>query len=58
MNYDEQIWLRQRVRRMPALLRFAKEPHGESGLLELTADTEKRLDPLENGQLGKVPQSN
>lgn len=31
---------------MPALLRFAKEPRVESGLLELTAGSEKRLDPL------------
>ena len=35
---DEEIWLRHRVIRMRALLRFAREPHVESGLRELIAD--------------------
>lgn len=55
---DEEIWLRHRVIRMRALLRFAREPHVESGLRELIADAEKRLEPLENGQSGVPAQSN
>jgi hypothetical protein len=55
---DEEIWLRHPVIRMRALLRFAREPHVESGLRELIADAEKRLEPLENGQSAGPAQSN
>jgi hypothetical protein len=55
---DEEIWLRHRVIRMRALLRFAKEPCVERGLRELIADAEKRLEPLENGQGTMAAQSN
>jgi hypothetical protein len=55
---DEEIWLRHRVIRMRALLRFAKEPCVESGLRELIADAEKRLEPLANGQSPMAVQSN
>jgi hypothetical protein len=43
---------------MRALLRFAREPHIESGLRELIADADKRLEPLENGQSTVAVRSN
>jgi hypothetical protein len=47
-------WLRHRLRRLRTILRYAKEPRVESGLRELIADAEERLDLLERQ---KVPQS-
>jgi hypothetical protein len=43
---DELTWLR-RVVRMRTILRFAKDPRTETGLRELIADAEARLDVLE-----------
>jgi hypothetical protein len=42
------------LRRLRAILRYAKEPRVEGGLRELIADAEERLDLLEQQ---KVPQS-
>jgi hypothetical protein len=50
----EENWLRHRLRRLRTILRYAKEPRVESGLRELIADAEERLDLLE---LQKLPQS-
>jgi hypothetical protein len=50
----EENWLRHRLRRLRTILRYAKEPRVESGLRELIADAEERLDLLERQ---KVPQS-
>ncbi len=50
----EAIWLRHRVRRLRTILRYAKEPRVESGLRELIAQAEERLDLLEQQQ---VPQA-
>jgi hypothetical protein len=55
---EDEIWLRHRVIRMRALLRFTREPYVESGLRELIADAEKRLEPLENGQSTVPAESN
>jgi hypothetical protein len=44
---DELTWLRHRVVRMRTILRFAKDPRTETGLRELIADAEARLDVLE-----------
>jgi hypothetical protein len=55
---DHEAWLRYRIKRLRALLRFANEPHVESGLRELIADAEERLEPLENWQGGIAQQSN
>ena len=46
----EEIWLRHRLRRLRALLRYAKEIRVEIGLRELIADAEERLEILEQGQ--------
>lgn len=43
---DEEAWLRHRVLRPRTILRFAKDPCAESGLKELIAEAEKRLDAL------------
>jgi len=43
----EENWLRHRLRRLRTILRYAKEPRVESGLRELIADAEERLDLLE-----------
>jgi hypothetical protein len=43
----EEIWLRHRLRRLRVILRYAKEPLVESGLRELIAEAEERLDLLE-----------
>jgi hypothetical protein len=50
----EENWLRHRLRRLRTILRYANEPRVESGLRELIADAEERLDLLERQ---KVPQS-
>ena len=50
----EENWLRHRLRRLRTILRYAKEPRVESGLRELIADAEERLDLLERQ---KMPQS-
>jgi hypothetical protein len=42
---------------MRMLLRYAKEPRVESGLRELIADAEERLEILEQRQNQKPPQS-
>lgn len=44
---QEENWLRHRLRRMRAMLRYANEPRVEAGLRELIADAEDRLDALE-----------
>ncbi len=46
----EENWLRHRLRRMRAMLRYANEPRVESGLRELIADAEDRLEALEAHQ--------
>jgi hypothetical protein len=51
---DELTWLRHRVVRMRTILRFAKEPRTESGLRELIADAEARLDALETRRAAAV----
>jgi hypothetical protein len=43
----EENWLRHRLRRLRTILRYANEPRVESGLRELIADAEERLDLLE-----------
>ena len=50
----EENWLRHRLRRLRTILRYAKEPRVETGLRELIADAEERLDLLERQ---KVPQT-
>jgi len=50
----EEIWLRHRLRRLRLILRYAKEPRVESGLSELIAEAEERLDLLERQ---KAPRS-
>jgi hypothetical protein len=54
---EEEIWLRHRLRRMRALLRYAKETKVEIGLRELIADAEERLEILEQRQNQRPPQS-
>jgi hypothetical protein len=44
---DEVCWLRHRVLRMRTILRFAKDPRTETGLREIIADAEARLDVLQ-----------
>jgi hypothetical protein len=46
----ENVWLRHRVVRMRALLRYANDTRVESGLRELIADAEDRLEALEAGR--------
>jgi len=45
---DEAIWLRHRLVRMRTLLRFALDPQVETGLRELIADGEERLEAVLN----------
>ena len=54
---EEEIWLRHRLQRMRMLFRYAKEPLVESGLRELIADAEERLEILEQRQNQRPPQS-
>ncbi len=44
---DESTWLRHRVQRLPTIARYVKDARAESGLRELIADAEQRLDQLE-----------
>jgi hypothetical protein len=44
---DESTWLRHRVLRLRTILRFVKDARAESGLRELIAEAEQRLDQLE-----------
>jgi hypothetical protein len=54
---EEEIWLRHRLRRMRALLRYAKEIKVEVGLRELIAEAEERLEILEQRQNHKPANS-
>jgi hypothetical protein len=47
---DEHTWLRHRVRRLRTILRYVKEPRAETGLRELIADAEQRLEQLEEAR--------
>jgi hypothetical protein len=44
---DEQTWLLHRIVRMRTILRFAKDPRSETGLRDLIAEAEARLEALE-----------
>ena len=44
---DESTWLRHRVVRLRTILRFVKDARAESGLRELIAEAEQRLEQLE-----------
>ena len=44
---DESTWLRHRVLRLRTILRYVKDARAETGLRELIADAEQRLDRLE-----------
>jgi hypothetical protein len=44
---DESTWLRHRVQRLRTIARYVKDARAESGLRELIADAEQRLDQLE-----------
>ena len=44
---DESTWLRHRVLRLRTILRHMKDARAESGIRELIADAEQRLDQLE-----------
>ena len=50
---SEIVWLRPRVIRMRALLRYAKSPQVEADLRELIADAESRLEFLEERERTK-----
>ncbi len=44
---DEYSWLRHRVMRLRTILRYVKDTRAESGLRELIADAEQRLEQLQ-----------
>jgi hypothetical protein len=44
---DESTWLRHRVLRLRTILRFVNDARAESGLRELIAEAEQRLEQLE-----------
>ena len=44
---DESTWLRHRVQRLRTIARYVKDARAESGLRELIADAEQRLEQLE-----------
>jgi hypothetical protein len=44
---DESTWLRHRVLRLRTILRFVTDARAESGLRELIAEAEQRLEQLE-----------
>ena len=44
---DESTWLRHRVLRLRTILRYVKDARAESGLRELIAEAEQRLEQLE-----------
>jgi hypothetical protein len=53
----EVLWLRPRVIRMRAMLRYAKAPRIETELRELIADAESRLESLDEwARAGKTDQ--
>jgi hypothetical protein len=52
---DEHTWLRHRVLRLRSILRYVKDPKVESGLRELIAEAEQRLEQLEARQRTKKP---
>jgi hypothetical protein len=48
MDFEhESTWLRHRVLRLRTILRYVKDARAETGLRELIADAEQRLDQLE-----------
>jgi hypothetical protein len=53
---DESTWLRHRVLRLRTILRYAKDSRAESGLRELIAEAEKRLEQLETIRQAKESQ--
>jgi hypothetical protein len=55
MDFEDDTWLRHRVLRLRTILRYVKEPKAESGLRELIAEAEKRLEQLEARQRAKEP---
>jgi hypothetical protein len=44
---DEYSWLRHRVIRLRTILRYVTDPKAETGLRELIAEAEQRLEQLE-----------
>jgi len=53
-QFDD-TWLLHRVMRLRTILRYVKDPKVETGLRELIAEAEKRLEQLEAGQRAKEP---
>jgi len=53
---DESTWLRHRVLRLRTILRYAKDSRAETGLRELIAEAEKRLEQLETIRQAKHSQ--
>jgi len=53
---DESTWLRHRVLRLRTILRYAKDARAETGLRELIAEAEKRLEQLETIRQAKQSQ--
>jgi len=53
---DESTWLRHRVLRLRTILRYAKDARAETGLRELIAEAEKRLEQLETIRQAKHSQ--
>jgi hypothetical protein len=45
---DESTWLLHRVLRLRTILRYVKDARAESGLRQLIADAEQRLDQLQH----------
>jgi hypothetical protein len=52
---DESTWLLHRVLRLRTILRYVKDPRAESGLRELIAEGEQRLEQLEAMRRTKAP---
>ena len=51
MDFEpEYTWLLHRVMQLRTILRYVKEPKVETGLRELIAEAEKRLEQLEARQ--------
>jgi len=56
MDFEpEYTWLLHRILRLRTILRFVKDPKVESGLRELIAEAEQRLEQLEARQRTKEP---
>jgi len=53
---DESTWLRHRVLRLRTILRYVKDARAESGLLELIAEAEERLEQLDARQHSRKSQ--